>query len=283
MSIETIGKQIAALRKEKGVKQEQLASYVGVSTQAVSKWENGGVPDTELLPKIADFFSVSIDSLFGRSITEYGDLNEAITMKIVDTPTEERIKTVFSLCWDMERALFGKIFGGLPDDSTYEEYENAIPINEQRYSRYLTDNGITLMGIANKLKYFCIIPEMESNTSALFENVDYTSFFEFLSDQQVFDVLLFLNKRNTDKAFTDNLLIKNFGFSSERAIEIISFLEKYNLVYKTEIELDDELKPVSNFKPTPSFVALLIFAREMIKPPTNYLYYNASRNKPYLY
>ena len=52
MSVEIIGKQIASLRKEKGVKQEELAKYVGVSTQAVSKWENGGVPDIELLPKI---------------------------------------------------------------------------------------------------------------------------------------------------------------------------------------------------------------------------------------
>ena len=50
MCIETIGKQIASLRKEKGIKQEELAKYVGVSTQAVSKWENGGGPDIELLP-----------------------------------------------------------------------------------------------------------------------------------------------------------------------------------------------------------------------------------------
>ena len=42
MMTEHIGKQIAALRKAKGVKQEELASYVGVSAQAVSKWENGG-------------------------------------------------------------------------------------------------------------------------------------------------------------------------------------------------------------------------------------------------
>ena len=51
MSIEMIGRQIASMRKEKGIKQEELANYVGVSTQAVSKWENGGVPDTELYPK----------------------------------------------------------------------------------------------------------------------------------------------------------------------------------------------------------------------------------------
>ena len=65
MGIDMIGKQIAAMRKEKGIRQEELAGFVGVSTQAVSKWENGGVPDTELIPKIADFFSVSIDTLFG--------------------------------------------------------------------------------------------------------------------------------------------------------------------------------------------------------------------------
>ena len=81
MSIEMIGKQIASLRKEKGIKQEELAKYVGVSTQAVSKWENGGVPDTELLPKIADFFSVSVDSLFGRNITDYSDLRSALIKK----------------------------------------------------------------------------------------------------------------------------------------------------------------------------------------------------------
>ena len=55
MSIKNIGAVILELRKAKGVTQDELAKYVGVSPQAVSKWENGGVPDTELLPKIADF------------------------------------------------------------------------------------------------------------------------------------------------------------------------------------------------------------------------------------
>ena len=79
MSVEIIGKQIASLRKEKGVKQEELAKYVGVSTQAVSKWENGGVPDVELIPKIADFFSVSIDNLFNRNISN--DNLQSVLMK----------------------------------------------------------------------------------------------------------------------------------------------------------------------------------------------------------
>ena len=65
-TIQTIGVQIAKLRKEKNITQEELAKNLDISAQAVSKWENGGSPDLELLPKIADYFNVSIDYLFGR-------------------------------------------------------------------------------------------------------------------------------------------------------------------------------------------------------------------------
>lgn len=60
-----IGKQIKTLRLEKNVKQEELAEYLGVSFQAVSKWETGAsVPDIALLPRLAVFFGVTIDELF---------------------------------------------------------------------------------------------------------------------------------------------------------------------------------------------------------------------------
>lgn len=63
---ETLGKRIAALRKEKGLTQEQLAEKVGVSAQAVSKWENDvSCPDITLLPLLADLFDVSVDELLG--------------------------------------------------------------------------------------------------------------------------------------------------------------------------------------------------------------------------
>ena len=60
-----IGNQIKQLRLEKNVKQEKLAEYLGVSAQAVSKWETGAsTPDISLLPNIAAYFGVSIDELF---------------------------------------------------------------------------------------------------------------------------------------------------------------------------------------------------------------------------
>lgn len=63
-----IGKKIRNLRLEKEVKQEELAEYLGVSIQAVSKWETeASVPDIALLPGIAVFFGVTIDELFQLS------------------------------------------------------------------------------------------------------------------------------------------------------------------------------------------------------------------------
>jgi transcriptional regulator with XRE-family HTH domain len=60
--------KIAKLRKQKGLTQEQLTNRLGVSYQAVSKWENEqSCPDVSLLPMISDVFQISIDELFGRS------------------------------------------------------------------------------------------------------------------------------------------------------------------------------------------------------------------------
>ncbi|MBQ8235419.1 MAG: helix-turn-helix transcriptional regulator [Clostridia bacterium] len=62
-----INEQIAVLRKQKGLTQEELASMLGVTNQAVSKWESAQCcPDIQLLPLIADCFEVSIDELMGH-------------------------------------------------------------------------------------------------------------------------------------------------------------------------------------------------------------------------
>ena len=61
-----IGEKIKALRLRDGRTQEALAGALGVTAQAVSRWEKGiCCPDVELIPSIANFFGVSIDELFG--------------------------------------------------------------------------------------------------------------------------------------------------------------------------------------------------------------------------
>jgi len=77
-----IGENILKMRKEKGITQEQLADVLCISAGAVSKWETeSSTPDISMLPKIADFFGVSIDKIFGFELTE-SDTPENIIKKV---------------------------------------------------------------------------------------------------------------------------------------------------------------------------------------------------------
>ena len=60
-----IGSNIRVLRQRRGLTQEQVSTHLGVSYQAVSKWETGAnTPDISLLPNLARLFDVSIDTLY---------------------------------------------------------------------------------------------------------------------------------------------------------------------------------------------------------------------------
>ena len=74
-----LGEQIKKLRKERNLSQEVLANYLGVSFQAVSKWEKGDtMPDVALIPAIAYFFGVSTDELLNFNLYEVEKNVEAI-------------------------------------------------------------------------------------------------------------------------------------------------------------------------------------------------------------
>ena len=99
-----IGEQIKKFRNQKKYTQEKLGNLIGVTTQAVSKWERGGTPDAEVLPKLADALGVSIDALFGR---EEQDLHLLLTKKLSKLPADEAYYSAFEICWSMMVGLIG--------------------------------------------------------------------------------------------------------------------------------------------------------------------------------
>ena len=66
----TLGKRIVQNRKRLTMTQEQLAEKLGVTAQAVSKWENDqSCPDINMLPRLAEIFKTTTDELLGREAT----------------------------------------------------------------------------------------------------------------------------------------------------------------------------------------------------------------------
>ena len=61
-----IGEKLKKLRRNRDLTQEEVATHIGISYQAISKWERGdGYPDITMLPALANNFGVSVDELIG--------------------------------------------------------------------------------------------------------------------------------------------------------------------------------------------------------------------------
>lgn len=279
MDIMSIGKNIAELRKAKGVKQDELARFVGITAQAVSKWENGGVPDTELLPKIADYFNVSIDELFGRERNTFIDIQDAILRDITKTKVDDRISRAFELCWMIEQSMYGTIFS---DPERFREEAKTHGENDQIYSQIEVDSGYTEMGLFNRMQYFLVVPDAKDKDKALLDGIDYPGFFKLMADKYIFETLVFLYKRDSFNAFTEKLIIKELGYAEDKAKQIIAELLRLNIIAKTVADIGNDVVEVYQFARRPSFVSMLIFAREMIDIPNNFYVNNRSRRKPYL-
>lgn len=89
-----LGEKIKALRLRDGRTQDALAEALGVTAQAVSRWEKGiCYPDMEVVPSIANYFSVSIDELFGYD-NERSKMADALAEKINDMISQNDGKDV---------------------------------------------------------------------------------------------------------------------------------------------------------------------------------------------
>ena len=90
----SLGSTILKYRKTLGITQESLAQQLEVTNQAVSKWESDQCcPDIMLLPRLADLFGISMDTLFEREVSE-------------------KPQTVAGLPWEDDDNLHGVLFKG---------------------------------------------------------------------------------------------------------------------------------------------------------------------------
>ena len=134
-----IGLKIKELRKKRGITQERLAEYLNISSQAVSKWENGtALPDITLVPKISSFFAVSTDELFStkpeitdKKLLEYRQkatefkrvFDYASVAKLMEKALEE-YPSNYEFMWELVHAYSH-------ERRDHREYGDIIPLCER--------------------------------------------------------------------------------------------------------------------------------------------------------
>ena len=135
---EILRKNLAIFRKQRHLTQEQLANELGLTFQAISKWENGlSCPDISLLPQLAEIFGVTIDDLF-REQPEAEEKNA----KEAETPA-----------------------GGIPEEAEKPEEENEQPAEEkERPKERVVEISGDEKGVRKMLKGLGIRLEPEINS-----------------------------------------------------------------------------------------------------------------------
>lgn len=145
-----IGHIIRGLRRRDSRKQEDLANALGVTCQAVSRWEaNKGYPDIEMIPAIANFFHVSIDELFGydgdreekirniiekseRAINANEDLTECVELlrdAVDEFPTEYRLLVNLGFALHTHGWKMHGLKGQIKEDSDYGAIDTEYASN----------------------------------------------------------------------------------------------------------------------------------------------------------
>ena len=116
---ETFGQRFQKLRKRLNLTQEDIASKIGISSQAVSKWENDlSAPDISILSDLADILNVSLDELLGREvikteivpIEKRKDVNSMLLKIMVDTDDGDKIRvnlpvSIITVCLESGLAM----------------------------------------------------------------------------------------------------------------------------------------------------------------------------------
>lgn len=280
-----IGEKIAAYRKAKGYTQEQLGGLLGVSGQAVSKWENGGVPDTYLLPMISKALGVSIDALFD------------IEKRISDFSQEEMLDDLFDFCiqkihnkekgFDIFRFLFETVW---TLQVAYLGNETRLSLcdvtlknrgNPQITSQIINDSGTTYLSLVEDFPFYCAVYDTPEISKKIMSEQNFGEFFSLLASDDGLKAVIFTQTSTESSQYTAEMMAKKIGISLDRFLEIEPLLVKYGLLNEDSLMLNDSVIKVYHKWSNPEIRPLLIMAYQFINARQCYYNFTCNRTKPY--
>lgn len=274
-----IGKQIKKYRTAKGITQEQLGQLVGVTTQAVSKWECGGTPDAELLPRLSQVLSVSIDALFGR---EEQSFTASLARKICQMPNEEAYRYAFGICWAIEVGL-------AHDISTIDALLGAFidtPVesedNMDYSSKMMQDEGIATVRLSPDFRHFFLMIEPQSSIKDKLADMEtLRRVFQIFADKKLLSIIFYMYSRLNTPIAT-SLISKNTGIDMNEVDRCMEILCKNNLATRNVVATADGEIYSYMFHQESSVIPLLCFADEIVKKDFRDFIWIFDRTKPLL-
>lgn len=290
-----LSERIAFLRKGRGLTQEQLGQLVGVSAQAVSKWEKGGAPDVELLPALADQLGVTIDGLFGRDDIQVKDFSQQMGRWLSAIPAEDRMEQLIRALANSTIKLFpsftdtsiDKIYsnGALYSKSCYTNGTSFLsPEGESFWLRCMVGNeaGVLLGVFAEDFPLYLLLPEPPQGYESNFaSNEDYRRLFSALSQKGSLEILRYLYEQK--KAYyTAAAVAKRTRLPLQTVERAMEAMAQSHLFYQNTIEAEDGSVTAYSIHDNLAFVPFLYLARWLMEKDDSWLLGWQDRERPLL-
>lgn len=274
----SLSTQIRNLRNRQGVTQAELAAVIGVSVQAVSKWECGGTPDVTLLPAIADYFGVSIDELYGRRYYENGSLDTYLIQLLQNTPEASRMRRACEICWSIFKGV-----SGIPNVYTTHLTQNANPDDDTCTRCILCfDSGVGYFNARKDSPSIFLMPEPDEGYNTLIASPEaLADLFRSLADEDFVRTLLFLYRRNPIP-FSLEHVCSTLSIAHGKMNQILEQFIRMKWLADEVVELDSGKMKLYRPLLNEAMIALLYFSTEIIKKFDLWYMSNRSRSVPFL-
>lgn len=272
----SLSQNIKKFRIQKEMTQEHLADILGVTAQAVSKWETSETyPDGALLAAIANTLDVSLDTLFDNKVYSMKDLSVRIRGLIANAPQEQKFHLIRDIGWQIEKGLFGCLTD-IEDDYSPEEINNQL-----KSSYILNDYGFTHISNGPS-PFFSVFPEYGNNlTDVIGNGEEMRIVFKALSSPETMKGVLFILGKKKDYVFEAEVLSEVCEIPFECIDKVLDDLAALHMVYKNDLEIDGKIVSLYYSNPDHRIIPLLLFAREL-NYHDGYCLQSHHRNKPYL-
>lgn len=275
-----IGIKIADMRKKKGLTQEEFGTFIGVTAQAVSKWEHGGVPDSSLIPIIAEKLGITTDELFGchteRNIyayteEEFLDFVYHYCKNLCFAPDDKKDSMInndekyFELLFKTVNVIYK---GCLVEEGTSSDTwiskesskKDTLVLNE-----LISDEGTSFITHNNDFRFLVAVKDTDGLSERLLENDQLCDFFAEFANPNLLRLMIYVQSNgNIGGQYTAEYLSEIMNIPIEETEMLCDKLEKYSFWRRETHIMNNVICTVYTVDRNPYFRPFLMIAYMMV-------------------
>ncbi|MBQ3125800.1 MAG: helix-turn-helix transcriptional regulator [Clostridia bacterium] len=267
-----LGEMIREYRIKKELTQEQLGERIGVSAQAVSKWENNNaLPDTALLPALADALDVTLDMLFERKVSGAED-----TFRMIHRYHAAQTKCSFSTIWNL---LYQSGIG------FWGESFAEPPTLPETYTRlqYAYDDGFFHAAYGEEGSVLVAAPRPKAGWSGLYgEDAEIGAVLDALGDPETRRAINWLRRHEAGYRFLFAVLVRDSGIAPEAADKVRRDLLTLTLIRETPVVIDGVEQVTCRYWPRQQFTVIWLLLDDFIHRNTWFNFQSCGGRAPIL-